>query len=116
MSSSRVNSIEKLRGRENFDTWKMAAQSYLTINGYWSCTKSIASDSSSEAIKDKHNRALAELTLIIEPNLYSYIADKENAKKAWETLINAFSDKSTCRKALLQNSLTVHLLKNTLIR
>lgn len=26
--------IEKLRGRDNYDTWKRAAQAYLTINGY----------------------------------------------------------------------------------
>lgn len=26
--------IDKLRGRENYDMWKIAAKSYLTIKGY----------------------------------------------------------------------------------
>ena len=111
MSFKASNSIEKLRGRENFENWKTAAQSYLTINGYWSCTKSVAAEGSSEAIIEKHEKALAELTLMIEPSLYSYIAGKLNAKEAWEALNNAFADTSTCRKVyLLQQWITTKLV------
>lgn len=28
-------SIEKLRGRENYDTWKIATKSYLVIKNLW---------------------------------------------------------------------------------
>lgn len=98
---AKSNSIEKLRGRENFDTWKISAQSYLTINGYWSCTKAVPGESASEGILEKHEKALSELTLMIEPSLYSYIQGKVNAKEAWDALNAAFSDTGTCRKVFL---------------
>lgn len=63
--------------------------------------KAVAAASSSSEIIDKHEKALAELTLMIEPHLYSYIAGKDNLKEAWEALGNAFSDTSTCRKVFL---------------
>lgn len=49
--------IEKLRGRENYETWKIAAQSYLTINGYWSCTKATVSEAAAADVIEKHEKA-----------------------------------------------------------
>lgn len=95
--------IDKLRGRENYETWKITAQSYLTINGYWSCTKSTVSEGSASDVVEKHERALAELILMIDPTIYSYIDGKTSIKEAWDTLAKAFSDSGTCRK--------VHLLQ-----
>lgn len=92
------NSIEKLRGRDNSDTWKIAAKSYLVINGYWSCsTSAVAGDGFSDFL-EKHEKTLSELTLMVDPTFYSYIYDKTNAKDAWEALAAAFADSGTCRK------------------
>lgn len=93
--------IEKLRGRENYDIWKRVAQSYLTINNYWSCTKSEVTEATSEAIKDKHEKAMSELYLMIEPQLYPYIEDCDQVKQAWTALSNAFSDSGTSRKVFI---------------
>ena len=83
---SSKNSIEKLRGRENYDTWKISAKSYLVINGYWTCATSAPKSDAKPEILALHERALSELTLMIEPVLYSYIEGKENAKEAWNAL------------------------------
>lgn len=99
--SSRTVNIEKLRGRENYDTWKRAAQSYLTINGYWSCTKSNTTSASEDAVKEKHEKALAEIYLMIEPQIYPYIDGSDQVKDAWEALANAFADTGTCRKVFI---------------
>lgn len=93
--------IEKLRGRDNYDTWKRAAQAYLTINGYWSCTKSEVNESSTEAIKEKHEKALSEIYLMIDPQIYPYLEGVEQVKLAWKTLADAFSDTGACRKVLI---------------
>lgn len=93
--------IDRLRGRENFDTWKVAAKSYLTINGYWSCIKATVSEAASSDVVEKHEKALSELTLLIEPTLYSYIDGKTTIKDAWEALTGAFDDSGTCRKVFL---------------
>lgn len=67
--------------------------------------KAVTTESSSSDIIDKHEKALAKLTLMIEPTIYSYIAGKDNLKEAWEALSNAFSDTSTCRKVFLLQQL-----------
>lgn len=99
--ASKSFSIEKLRGRENYDTWKRAAQSYLTINGYWSCTKSEVNDATSETIKEKHDKALSELYLMVEPQIYPYLEGNDQVKTAWTALANAFADTGTCRKVYI---------------
>lgn len=99
--TTKTYQIEKLRGRENYDTWKRAAQSYLTINGYWSCTKSEVNDASEEAIKEKHEKALSELYLMVEPHIYPYIEGNTQVKTAWNALSSAFADKSTCRRVFI---------------
>lgn len=52
--------FEKLRVRENFDTWVISAKSYLVIKGFWSCTKAIPSANSDSAVLEKHEKALSE--------------------------------------------------------
>lgn len=109
MASLKIN-FEKLRGRENYDTWKISAKSYLTINGYWSCTQSIPAAGAADQIVEKHMKALSELTLLIEPSCYSYIVDKENAREAWTALEDAFADSGLGRKvSLLQQWVSTRL-------
>lgn len=93
--------IEKLRGRDNYDTWKRTAQAYLTINGYWSCTKSDVNESSTEPIREKHEKALSEIYLMIEPQIYPYLEGVNQVKAAWKALEDAFSDTGACRKVLI---------------
>lgn len=111
MTSSQNNSIEKLKGRENFDEWKIAAQSYLVIKGLWRYM--IAETTSSDtAVLESDLKAKSELTLLIEPQNYSFVADKPTAKAAWDSLVGAFEDSGTCRKVSLLQQLVSTKLQN----
>lgn len=97
-----IPSIEKLKGRENFDTWKLAAKSYLVLKGLWDCFKI---ESPNEKQLEADLKARSELVLLIEPVNYSYVASKETAKGAWDSLVNAFEDSGNGRKVFLLQQL-----------
>lgn len=94
--------IEKLKGRENFDTWKVAAKSYLTIRGLWEI---IDKEISPEESPNSNARAISEITLIIESSLYNYIEDSDNASVVWNSLLKAFDDSGVARKVTILNQL-----------
>lgn len=101
-STSNNNVVERLRGRENYDTWCVAARSYLIIKGYWSVVKSEPAASTDATViaanTDKIEKALSEITLLIEPVCYTYITTKTTAKAAWDALEKAFADGGVCRR------------------
>lgn len=108
MSSS--NSIEKLKGRKNFNSCWISAKSYLTIKGLWSCLINDQAEDANAASIEKYERALSELTLLLEPACYSYIAGKNTPREAWESINKAFSDSGVCcRVTLLQQLVSVKL-------
>lgn len=96
MSSSQLSCpIERLRGRENFDVWKRQAKSFLVIKGCWKAVTESMPDT------DLNEKALAEITLMIDPNNYGHIAAASTAKDAWTALINAYEDTGLTRKVEL---------------
>lgn len=94
----------KLRGRENYDTWKMAAKSYLVINGLWSWTRKVP-DASKTAEVESDLKTWSQINLLMEESIYSYIGDTTTAKAAWEALETAFQDSGLCRKVGLLKEL-----------
>lgn len=100
-------SVEKLKGRENFDTWEVSAKSYLVIKDLWKWT-SVEPDPTKDSEVNKDLKALSELTLLLDPAIYSYISGKNTTKTAWESLQQSFKDGGTCRKvATLQQFVTL---------
>lgn len=94
----------KLRGRENYDTWKMAAKSYLVINGLWSWTEK-EPDATKTTQVESDLKAWSEINLLLDESIYSYIGDTTTAKGAWEALETAFQDSGLCRKVGLLKQL-----------
>lgn len=108
--SHNQNGIEKLKGRENYDTWVISARSYLRIKGLWRCFSADHAENADAATIEKYEKALSELTLLLDTSCYSYIAGKETAKEAWESITTAFSDTGKCRRsALLQQLVSMKL-------
>lgn len=100
MSNNQV-SVERLKGRENFTEWKVGAKAYLTSKGYWNCCKvELGSDATSTA-KEKDEKAAAELILLLDKSLYSYVDGAESAKAVWDALLGVFEDKGAVRKVAL---------------
>lgn len=101
------NNIQRLRGRENYDTWCVAAKSYLVIKGYWSIVAAEPTIPTNDdgAISEKIEKALSEITLLIEPSCYTHISEKTTAKTAWDALKEAFADGGVCRRIVLLQQL-----------
>lgn len=110
MSSSQNLGFKKLNGRENYDTWKISAKSYLTIKGYWKWMQAELSSSSSATDIENEAKARSELTLLLDESMYSYIDEDDTAKKQWESLKAAFEDSGLTRKvAILQKLVSLKL-------
>lgn len=95
-----LNSFAKLKGRANYDEWKVAAKSYLTIKGLWGVVKEEATES-----PETNAKAIGEITLMIEPSLYNYIIDSTSAKDVWDGIAKVFDDSGTARKVTILNQL-----------
>lgn len=93
--------FERLKGRENFSEWKTGAKAYLTSKGHWSQMQTELASSPSADQKSKNEKALAELILLIDSSLYSYVEDITEAKTAWDSLQSVFEDKGAARKVTL---------------
>lgn len=108
--SNLSNGIERLRGRENFQIWKIASKAYLTSKGYWKHFATALSASASAADLSADEKALSELILIVDSSIYSYLDGIEKAKDAWDCLCNIFEDKGAVRKVtLLKQWITLQL-------
>ena len=93
--------FERLTGRENFTNWKIGAKAYLITKGYYSeMCQGLATDAKPEVCA-KNQKALAELTLLVDPCVYSHLEECDTAKSGWDALMAAFEDKGVIRKVTL---------------
>lgn len=81
--------FERLKGRENYSTWKTGAKSHLITKGY----QNQMSEAVTEATKTLNERALAELILLVQPSVYPHLEECTQAKEGWSALEKAFEDK-----------------------
>ena len=107
--SSLINSIEKLKGRENYGSWKVEMCAALRIEKLW--TDVIAMKTKDDkgnfvsVESEKDEAALARITLCVDKTLYSYIRTATKAKEAWEALEKAFDDSGLLRRVMLLQDL-----------
>ena len=105
MSNSSLFPFEKLRGRENVDVWRRNAKSYLVIKGCWRVVANPLSNQGTQNDKDADERALAEITLMIEPGNFAHIAKAKTSNEAWNALVSAYEDSGLTRKVELLKQL-----------
>lgn len=107
--SENVSRVEKLKGRQNYDEWRVSAKSYLTIRGLW---PAITGEATPEVSPQTNAKAISEITLMVEASLYSYIIESKSAKEVWDALTKAFDDSGIPRKVTILNQLvSIRLLK-----
>lgn len=103
------NRIEKLKGRINYDTWKLQVKSYLTIKELYEV---IEGDLGPEESPQTNAKCIGEITLLVETSLLSYISNTKSAREVWDNLANAFEDKGTSRKiTILRQLIWVKLIQ-----
>lgn len=102
--------IEKLKGRENYSIWKVGAKANLVTRNHWQYVEEqLAVDASAEK-KLGDAKTLAEITLMVDSNIYTYLQDCNTAKEGWDALVSAFEDKGVTRKvALLKQWVSLQL-------
>lgn len=104
-------SFTKLKGRENYDNWKIAAKSYLVIKKLWKCILKEPDQNKTEEI-EVDLTAWAELNLLLDETVYSHIANTNTAKAAWDALEKSFEDSGLCRKVELLKQMVRLTLNN----
>ncbi|XP_037024246.1 uncharacterized protein LOC119066082 [Bradysia coprophila] len=102
---SKADRFSKLKGRENYDTWKISAKSYLVIKKAWSCVENGLTSEATSVQKEADQMAWSQIILLIDESVYSYIAETKTAKEAWDALQSAFEDSGLCRKVSLLKQL-----------
>ncbi|XP_063616231.1 uncharacterized protein LOC134789592 [Cydia splendana] len=93
------HSIEKLRGSENYQTWKYQIRMLLTLDGLWETVEGTDVDPSHV------KRALARIGLSVSTACLQHIRKATTAKEAWDNLKTVFENKGLYRRVLLLRQL-----------
>lgn len=89
--------IEKLKGHENYDTWKVAAAAFLHLRGLYKYVEApLTTEESDEQHQDLITRS--EILLLVDKINYRHIDEAKNAHEAWTNLQKAFEECSVKRK------------------
>ena len=84
----------------------------LIIKHCWKPIETPLSNEPKETDVEADERALAELTLIIEPSNFAYIATANSSHEAWNALLAAYENKGLMRKVELLKQLVQIKLSN----
>lgn len=80
-----------LRGRENFDSWRIGAQAYLSTRKLWKWTTKTLDTSKPDEVEED-TVARGELTLLLDPTLYNHVAKSTTTKAAWKSIVDTYED------------------------
>lgn len=91
--------IERLKGRDNYDTWTFMVRAYLEHEGLWNCVEGNETDAT------KLVKAKSKIILLIDPINHSHFKLAETAKEMWDNLKSAFQDNGLTRRVGLLHTL-----------
>lgn len=98
--------FDKLKGSENYHTWKFAMSNYLTFKGYDTCI----SNPVEEKKEDKLNQCKSVIVLSVESTIYVHLQKCKTAREVWTTLEGLYEEKGLSRKiGLLKNLIGTRL-------
>jgi hypothetical protein len=98
-TGSTLPSIDKLLGRENFQTWQFAVRTYLEHEGLLKCIDGTETDVA------KISKAKTKIILLLDPVNYVHVQGCHSAEEVWNKLKAAFDDSGLCRRVSLLRSL-----------
>lgn len=101
-------SIDKLRGSENYHTWKFAMESVLELNNLQDCI----TDPITEKDEAKLRKAKARIVLSVHESIYPHIQQQTTAGGIWITLKQLYEDTGLTRKIGLLRNLIATRLEN----
>lgn len=96
---------DRLKGRENYATWKIADRATLEVHGLWAYVDGTAEETDATKRADGESKAKARLTLMVDPINYGHLQDASTAKEIWENMDKAFNDSGLSRRVGLLRTL-----------
>lgn len=100
--------IEKLIGRDNYNTWRFAVMTYLQHEDLWCCI-----ENEDKAVDSKLDlKAKAKIILLVDSVNYIHIQEAKTAKEVWTNLQKAFDDKGLTRRVGLLRDMITTTLEN----
>lgn len=106
MSTSFLASIEKLRGRENYSTWKFCIENYLELEDLSKCI------TGEETCAKKNSKAKAAINLSIDKVNFVHVKSAKTVKEVWDNLKATFEDQGAVRKVTLMRKIVNTKLEN----
>lgn len=104
-----MGTIEKLVGRENYQSWKFAVKNYLEHEELWN---EIEPMSGYVSDSKKNTKARSKIILLIDPVNYVHVQEASTAKQVWTKLEKVFDDSGLSRKVGLLRDLITTTLDN----
>lgn len=102
--------IPKLKGREDYSTWKFAVQACLDVDGLWDVVEGTESETNKEKLARLDRRAKSKLILMVDAVNYAHIQNEKTAADVWKKLQGAFEDSGLTRRVgLLRTLITTQL-------
>lgn len=99
MSTSLLASIEKLKGRENYSTWKYSIENYLALEDLSKCLEGTETD-----VK-KNAKAKAAIALSVDKTVFVHVKSANTVQTMWTNLQSIFEDKGVVRKITLMRKI-----------
>uniref|UniRef100_A0A0A9XVJ9 Retrovirus-related Pol polyprotein from transposon TNT 1-94 n=1 Tax=Lygus hesperus TaxID=30085 RepID=A0A0A9XVJ9_LYGHE len=108
--SSLISQVEKLKGRDNYGSWKVEMRAALRIEKLWTDVVEMKTKDEKGVLKqvdpEKDEAALARITLCVDKSLHSHIRTADSAFMAWNSLAKAFDDSGLLRRVMLLQDLS----------
>lgn len=101
MSTSYLQSVPKLKGRDNYDEWSFAAQNMLVLEGMAQYIKPNAGALETDKKPQDDEKTKAKLILTIDPGLYVHIKSATTSLELWLKLKSMFDDSGFSRRITL---------------
>ncbi|XP_028173293.1 uncharacterized protein LOC114362196 [Ostrinia furnacalis] len=95
------NCIERLKGAENYSTWKFSMRMVLIHEELWDCVEAVADEDN----KKKDDKALARIALSVAPTIIPHIRTAKSAHEAWTILQKTYEGRGLSRRLGLLRSL-----------
>ncbi|KAJ8715602.1 hypothetical protein PYW07_010084 [Mythimna separata] len=104
-----MGTIEKLIGRENYQSWKFAVKNYLEHEELW---QEIEPEAGYVSDKKKNTKAKTKIILLVDSVNYVHVQEATTAKQVWTKLVEVFDDSGLSRKVGLLKDLINTNLEN----
>ncbi len=104
-TSNFVSSIAKLKGKNDYDSWKFVVKAYLESEGLWSVVDGTSTEEDEGKKKEQESKARGKIVMLVEPVNYTHIQNAKTAKETWDCLNKAFADTGFARQVSLLREL-----------